>query len=147
MSGFVIEKLTYHLLVGTSTIPPWAQTRWKVPLSPKDSIPHRNPSMPRILGSLVCETQHLFQQNQRCLGPAGTQTQEPWPTISSSSFWLAPVPPWARTQQTVPRSPEEVPFLGVLICPGSLDPRIPGSQETGYTRISGSQRKLDCQEF
>jgi hypothetical protein len=27
------------------------------------------------------------------------------------------------------------------------DLRIPGSQELGHTRISGSQKKLDCQEL
>jgi hypothetical protein len=40
---------------------------------------------PRILGSLVSGTQHLFQQNEGWLGPAGAQTQEP--NSTSESFW------------------------------------------------------------
>ena len=46
--------------------------------------------MPRILGSLVSRTQHLFKENQECLGPAGAQTQEPhWPVsqVPSGQLW------------------------------------------------------------
>jgi hypothetical protein len=57
--------------------------------SSEDVPPLRRPSKLRSLGSLVSGTQHLFQQNQECQGPAGAQTQEPYLTSSSDSFWLA----------------------------------------------------------
>jgi hypothetical protein len=38
--------------VCTRPTPPWAQTQQKVPQSPDNSLCHRYPSMPRILGSL-----------------------------------------------------------------------------------------------
>ena len=43
---------------------------------------------PRILGSLVSGTQHLFQHNWECLGPAGAGAQDLCPTSSPCSFWL-----------------------------------------------------------
>jgi hypothetical protein len=40
------------ILVGTNPVPPWTRTRWKGPWSPEDSLRHRRPSTPMILGSL-----------------------------------------------------------------------------------------------
>jgi hypothetical protein len=65
---------------------PCTQTQRTVPWSPEDSPPHRCPSMPRILGSMVSGTQHLFQKNWGCLGPAGTQAQEMCQTNCSDTF-------------------------------------------------------------
>jgi hypothetical protein len=64
----------------------WAWTQWTVPRSPEDSPPPGCPSTPRILGSLVSGTQHLFQHNREHLGPAGAGTQEPRMTSGSGSF-------------------------------------------------------------
>jgi hypothetical protein len=50
--------------------------------------PSRSPSIPKILGSLVSGTQHLFQHNWECLGPAGAGAQDLCPTSSPCSFWL-----------------------------------------------------------
>jgi hypothetical protein len=70
--------------------------------------------------------------------------------------------PWAQTQQTLSQLPEEIPLPGALPCTrisGSQDPRnliTPGSQglrgsltlrNSNITRISGSQRNLDFEEF
>ena len=49
----------------------------------------RLPSTPRILGSLVSRTQHLFQHHQEFLRPAGAGTQEPHPTSGLGSFQSA----------------------------------------------------------
>jgi hypothetical protein len=43
--------------------------------------------------------------------------------------------------------PEAAPLPGALICTGSQDSKILGSQELGYTKISGVQRQLDSQEL
>jgi hypothetical protein len=48
--------------------------------------------------------------------------------------------------QDSPTVPKETPLPGVVTRPGSYDFRIPGHQGLVHTRISGSQRKLDCQE-
>ena len=50
---------------------------------------------PRILGSLVSGTQHLFQKYEEGTVPAGTWTQ----------FHVSLMPPRAQIQQTVPQSP------------------------------------------
>ena len=47
--------------------------------------------------------------------------------------------PWAKTLLPVPQHPEAAPLPGTLTSPGS--------QELGYTRISGSQRQLNSQEL
>ena len=47
------------------------------------------PSKPRILGSLVSEKQHLFQNNHEGPVPAGAGTQEPHLTSIWGSFWSA----------------------------------------------------------
>jgi hypothetical protein len=86
--------------IGASFGPPWAQTRWTIPRSPEDSPPSRYPSTPRILGSLVSGTQHLFQNNREVLGPAGAGTQETHLTSCSGSFRSALV------------------YLGSLVTPG-----------------------------
>ena len=120
----------------------WARTWWTVLRSPKDSPPSRRPSIPRFLGLLVSGTQHLFLQNREFLGPAGAGTQEPHLTSGSGSFHLALVYlDFELSRQ--PHGPQKRYHFQVH----TQDPRIPGSQEFGHTRISGSQRKLDCQEL
>ena len=74
-----------NLPVRASPRLPYTQTLQTVSLSPEDSLPHRHPGMPRILGSLVSQTEHLLQQG--CLGKAVAQTQETRPTSISGSFW------------------------------------------------------------
>ena len=54
---------------------PWVQTQQKVPKSPEDSPCHSHHSFPRILGSQVSGTQHLFQTNHDRSVTAGTRTQ------------------------------------------------------------------------
>ena len=133
-------------MVGASPRPPWAQTRQTVPQSPEDSSPHRHPSTPRILGSLLSGTQYLFQQNRECLGPAGAQTQEPGQTSDTGSFWYLGFElsrqPHRLDSPTVRRGGTRSSNMPRIL--GSQDP---GSQELSHTRISGSQRKLDCQEL
>jgi hypothetical protein len=48
------------------------------------------PSTPRILGSLVSRTQHLFQKYPEGLVPAGTETKESCPTSGWGLFSSAP---------------------------------------------------------
>ena len=93
---------------------------------------------PRILGSLVSGTQHLFQQNQECVGPAGAGTVA---RVPSSLCWSTLVSNSAESP-TVPRKKNHFQALSL-----THDLRIPGSQEPGHTTISGSQRKLHCQEI
>jgi hypothetical protein len=74
----------------------------------EDSPPHRLPSMPRILGSLVSRTQHLFQQNQGAWGQQEHRHSNPVQPVAQ--FLLVSIssrPPWVRTQRTVPLSPED----------------------------------------
>lgn len=73
------------------------------PMVSKGLSTAKHPNMPRILGSLMSGTQHLFQQSQWCLRSAGAQTQELSLTSSSGSF----------------QSAEEVPFSSTLIVLGS----------------------------
>ena len=56
------------------------------PTVPRGHSTPRFPSMLRIVGSLVSGTQHLFQHNWECLGPAGAGTQEPHTTSGLGSF-------------------------------------------------------------
>jgi hypothetical protein len=58
----------------------YIRTHRRVPRSPETSPHCQCPSTPRILGSLVSGTQHLFQNNLESLVPAGTGTQEIHPT-------------------------------------------------------------------
>jgi hypothetical protein len=55
--------------------------------------------------------------------------------------------PWVQTLQPALQYPEAAPLPGALTRPRSKDPRIPGSQELGHTRISRSQRQLYSQEL
>ena len=92
--------------------------------SPKVFPHHRHPSMARILGSLVSKKQHLFQQNQGCLCPAGAQTHKPCPSSGSvSSRWL-----WAWTWWTVPWSPEDFPPPRHTSSPRILGSLVSGTQ-------------------
>jgi hypothetical protein len=72
--------------------PPWVQTQWTVPSSQEDFPCHRHSITPRILGSLVSGTQHLFQNNPEGLGQAGTGTQETCSTSDSVTFRSVPSP-------------------------------------------------------
>jgi hypothetical protein len=85
-----------------SSGPPWGQTWQMVPQSPEDSPYYRCPCMPRILGSLVSGTQHLFQTN--CDGPvtAGGRTQEALPDQQLRFLLISAGIPWFRTHQTAP---------------------------------------------
>lgn len=60
--------------VSTSSGTCWARTQQTVPHSPEDSQHHRHPSTPRILGSLVSGTQHLFQTNREVSVTPGART-------------------------------------------------------------------------
>jgi hypothetical protein len=142
---------------------------WTVPWSPEDSPLLRHPSMPRILGSLVSRVQHLFQNNCEGLVPAGAGTQETRPTSGSGSFWSVLVclgfehsrQPHGLKKRTTSRccnmswilgfqDPRSLDIPGSQGLRGSLTakdpdtPRISGSQDS---RITGSQRKLDSEEF
>jgi hypothetical protein len=66
----------------------------------------------------VSGTEHLFQNNCDRPVTAGAKEQET-----------------PSRRYNIPRALE------------FQDIRIPGYQELGHTKISGSQRKLDCQEF
>ena len=72
--------------------PLWARTPQMVPQIPEDSPRCRCHSTPRILGSLVSSTQHLFQKNREGPVPAGTGTQESLLISSWSSFLFVPAP-------------------------------------------------------
>jgi hypothetical protein len=77
-------------------------------------------STPRILGSLMSGTQHLFQHNWECMRTAGARTQESSLTNGLGSFWSVSMAlPWFWTQWTASWSPEEVPLPGSLTHPGS----------------------------
>jgi hypothetical protein len=147
--GHVFQFLKTSLPFGASAGPPWVQTRWAVLLSPEDSPLPRCPSRPRILGSLVSGTQHLFQHNRKCLGPEGVGKQETCPTSGSGSFQSELVYFGSKlsTSPMVPRGGTTSRCSNMPRIIGSQDPWIPGSQEFGHTRISGSQKKLDYQEF
>ena len=81
------QKEEKHPFKGrTPTGPPWVQTQQTVTQSTEISPLPRCPRTPRILGSLVSGTQHLFQHSQEGLGPTGSGTQEPCPTSGSGSF-------------------------------------------------------------
>jgi hypothetical protein len=139
-----------------------------VPQTPEDSPCPKHSSMPRILGSLVSETQHLSQHKWECLGPTGAGAQEPCLTSSSCYFWCTlvylgfehsrqPHGPKRRyhfqaQDLRIPRSqdprilvtPGSQGLRGGLTAKNSDTPRISGSQDP---RITGSQRKLDFEEF
>jgi hypothetical protein len=118
----------------------------------EDSPPHRHPSTPRILGSLVSGTRYLFQQNWGCLGTVEAGTQKPRLTIGSGSFWSALVY-FGFELRGQPHSPQKRYHFQAFY--HTQDLRIPGSQVLGHTRISasqdtritGSQRKLDSEKY
>ena len=62
--------------ISTTLAPSWAQTWQRVPRSPEDAPGCRHPSTPRVLGSLVSGTQHLFQKIPESLVSVGTGTKE-----------------------------------------------------------------------
>jgi hypothetical protein len=113
--------------------PTWAQTQLMVPWSPENSSHCRRPSTPRILGSLVNGTQHVFQNNQKGPVPAGTGTEETLLTRLAAGVLLigaSTTPPWVQTQRTVPQSPED---SSLHRC--SRTPRILGSpRRLGFQR-------------
>ena len=131
----------WFLPVGASTGTSWSQTQHTVLWSSEDSLLQRRPSKPRILGSLVSRTQHLYQHHQECLGPAEAGTQKPCLTLGLvPSSWR-----WSTLVSNSVDSPM-VP-RGDTTSRCSNTPRILGSQELSHTRISGSQKKLECQEL
>jgi hypothetical protein len=83
--------------------------------------------MPRILGSGVSRTQHLFQTHQEYLGPGGFRDIG---TLPDQWLWFLLVCAslaWARTLQPVPQHLEEAQIPGALTQPGSQDHRTPGA--------------------
>jgi hypothetical protein len=96
--------------------------------SPEDSPCPRRPSTPRILGSLVSGTQHLFQHNWECLGPAGAGTLDPsrpvaWNT--SGQHWSTLVFNTADNT-TVPRGCTTPGLCNTSRILGFQNPKIPG---------------------
>jgi hypothetical protein len=79
-----------------------------------------------------------------CLGPAGTETQKPHLTSGSGSFESVLVYLGFKHSQQHQGPQRKYDFQALQYI---QDLRIPGFQELGHTRISGSQRKLDCQEL
>jgi hypothetical protein len=65
-----------HIIITTSN----AQNKERILKAVRDSTP-------RILGSLMSRTQHLFQRISEGLMPAGTGKKEPHPTRGWDSFW------------------------------------------------------------
>jgi hypothetical protein len=86
------------------------------PMTPED-YPHcRCPSTPRILGSLVSWIQHLYQNNLEGPVTAGARTVA-LPDYQLMFLLVGAGLQWFWTQQTVPRSREEVPLPGTIACP------------------------------
>ena len=131
-----VIKAESVLLIGASARPPWG--RQTVPWSPEDSPLPRHPSRPRILGSLVSGTHHLFQHNLACLEPAGAETQEPCLTsgsVPSSQHWSTLVSISADSP-TVPRGGTTSRHSNTPRNLGSQNPRNPGTLSYQYLRVS-----------
>jgi hypothetical protein len=97
---------------------------------PEDSPRCRRPSMPRILGSLVSGTHHLFQTNSDRPVPT-SGTQETHLTRDKCPFWSAPalghLGHELSRQSHVPRG------LSTSQCPST--PRILGSLVSGTQHL------------
>jgi hypothetical protein len=114
-----------------------------LPWSPEDSPLPRHPSMSRTLGSLVSGTKHLFWYNQEGLGTAGTAHRNPAQPVTqgpSSQYWSIYVSNSVNNNR-IPREGTTSRCSNMPKILGSRDPRIPGYQELGHKRISGSQKK------
>jgi len=94
--------------------------------------------MPRILGSLVSEMQHLSQNNHEGPVPAGSRTPETCPTSSTGSFYRC----WSTLVSNTADSPSVT--RGVTTSrhcnmPRNLvlqDPSIPGARLHQDLRVS-----------
>ena len=153
-----------------SSQPPWVRTQRMVPCAPEDSSCHRHPNIPRILGSPVSGTQHLFQNNRHWPMTVEERTEEPCLASGLGSFWSVlvylgfkhsgqpKVPRVGTTSRCCntprilrfqdPRIPgpwshQDLCLRGSLTAKNSDTPRISDSQDP---RITGSQRKLDSEE-
>jgi hypothetical protein len=100
--------------------------------------PHcKCPGMPRILGSLVSRTQHLFQKNRGGPVTAGARTQEPCMTSGFISGRC-----WYTLVSNTPDSPTDP--RGDTTSRHCNTPRILGCQDTrslvtpGYQGLRGS---------
>jgi hypothetical protein len=108
--------------------PPWEQTQLIVPQSPEESPSPapRNPSLPRILGSLVSGTQHSSSKTGSAWGQKEQWHRNPTLPVAQVPSSLSTLVSNSMESLTVPRGGTTSRHSNMPRIIGSQNPRIPG---------------------